>query len=257
MNNVTLKNILELLKDGKRLDGRKIDEFRDIEIETNVISKAEGSARVKLGKTEVLVGVKVNLGKPYPDSPDKGVLMTGLELSPMSCSEFESGPPREKAIEISRVIDRTIREGKIIEVSKLCIEAGEKVWMVFVDVYTMNFDGNLIDAATLGAMAALMTAKLPRLENDEVIRTDLKESLPVNGLAVASTFLKVGDKIIVDPTKDEEDASVSRLAVGIKDGNIVALQMGGDLGISDKELDDILERAIKHSKKLLKYLKKK
>ena len=43
--------VLSKLREGERIDGRKFDEFRKIEIQTNVISKAEGSALVKLGNT--------------------------------------------------------------------------------------------------------------------------------------------------------------------------------------------------------------
>ena len=51
--------IIELLKDGKRLDGRSFDESRELSIDVNVIPKAEGSARARLGDTEVVAGVKV------------------------------------------------------------------------------------------------------------------------------------------------------------------------------------------------------
>ena len=52
----TLKktHILELLKDGKRLDGRSLDQPRELSIDIGVITKAEGSARARLGDTEVV-----------------------------------------------------------------------------------------------------------------------------------------------------------------------------------------------------------
>ena len=99
-----------------------------------LISKAEGSARVKLGKTQVVAGIKMDIGEPYPDSPEKGVMMTAAELIPLASPDFEAGPPREDAIELARVVDRGIRESEVIELDKLCIEPGEIIWMVFMSI---------------------------------------------------------------------------------------------------------------------------
>ncbi|MCK5022736.1 MAG: RNA-binding protein, partial [Candidatus Aenigmarchaeota archaeon] len=73
------KYIFSHFAKGKRLDGRKFDEQRKIEIETNVIPQAEGSARVKIGKTDVIVGVKMGVQEPYPDHEDEGTMMTTME----------------------------------------------------------------------------------------------------------------------------------------------------------------------------------
>ena len=69
-------------KEGKRFDGRALEDFRELTIEKDVSSKAEGSVRVRLGKTEVIVGVKMSVGEPYSDSPNKGSLMVTAELLP-------------------------------------------------------------------------------------------------------------------------------------------------------------------------------
>ena len=125
--------ILKLAKEEKRADGRSFDNFRDIKIETNIASKAEGSAKVTIGNTQVIAGIKMILGDPYPDTPDSGVMVTAAELIPMASPDFEAGPPREKAIELARVVDRGIRESEIIEVDKLCIVPGEKRRDVRID----------------------------------------------------------------------------------------------------------------------------
>jgi exosome complex component RRP42 len=59
--------IYNLMIKGEREDGRAFDQYRNLVIETNVINKAEGSARVKLGDTHVVVGVKIQPGTPFPD----------------------------------------------------------------------------------------------------------------------------------------------------------------------------------------------
>jgi len=61
-----MKNhIVELIGKDIRLDERKLEEFRNITVEVGVSSKAEGSARVKLGDTEVIVGDPSFRSKKY------------------------------------------------------------------------------------------------------------------------------------------------------------------------------------------------
>src|SRR3989338_2799827 len=94
-------HIIGLLNADIRLDGRKLTEYRKpIEVEYGVVKTAEGSARVKIGETEVIVGVKMEAGEPYPDMPDEGTIIVGAELLPLSNPEFELGPPGIQAIEL-------------------------------------------------------------------------------------------------------------------------------------------------------------
>ena len=105
MSEIKRDHMLKLIEEGKRLDGRGVTDVREIKVVTNVIESADGSARVKMGKTEVIAGVKIIPGTPFPDTPDVGVLTTGAELIPMAHPTFESGPPGEDAIELARVVD--------------------------------------------------------------------------------------------------------------------------------------------------------
>src|SRR2546427_871780 len=106
------EHIARLAASGKRTDGRRFDEPRPLVVQKNYIKNAEGSARVQLGNTDVLVGVKIDVGEPYPDTPNQGVLSTSAELIPMASPNFEAGPPSPTAIELARVADRGIREAK-------------------------------------------------------------------------------------------------------------------------------------------------
>ena len=133
-SNLTAERIKKYLLEGKRFDKRKPEDFREIKIETGISKKAEGSAKITLGKTEIMVGIKMGAGEPYPDSPNRGNLITTAELLPLSSPRFESGPPKFPAIELARVIDRGIRESKFIDFEGLCIQEGEKVWNIFVDI---------------------------------------------------------------------------------------------------------------------------
>lgn len=152
--------VLSKLREGERIDGRSFDEMRSIEIKTGIIGKAEGSAYVKLGNTQVVVGVKMQIGEPFPDTPDQGIIITNAELVPLASPTFEPGPPDENAIELARVVDRGIRHSEAVDLKRLCVEEGEKVWMVFIDIWALDDDGNLMDASALAAIAALLNLSL-------------------------------------------------------------------------------------------------
>ena len=96
--------LLELLSKGTRLDGRSLNQHRKVEIQTGLIEKANGSAMVSLGNTQVIAGVKVDKGTPFPDTPNKGLLIVGAEVLPLAAAYVEAGPPDESAIELARVV---------------------------------------------------------------------------------------------------------------------------------------------------------
>ena len=68
--NKAKNHILKSLGEGLRFDGRKPDEFRHISLESGITKNAEGSARVRMGDTDVIVGVKLSVETPYPDTPE-------------------------------------------------------------------------------------------------------------------------------------------------------------------------------------------
>jgi exosome complex component RRP42 len=226
---VRIKQIEQLIEKGKRLDGRGVGDYREIKIEQGLIERAEGSARVLLGKTEVLVGVKVETGTPFPDTPNEGVMTVNAELVPLASPNFEPGPPDENSIELARIVDRGIRESKAIDTEKLCIEPGKKVFIVFVDVYVLNHDGNLIDASALAAVSALINTKMPNydIEDGEVKIKQGYTQLPMKNHPITVTLGKINNKLIVDPWLEEEQVMDSRLSIAINDeGNICAIQKG-------------------------------
>jgi exosome complex component RRP42 len=256
---ITKKRIADFLKEGKRFDGRKLLEYRNLSIELGVSNKAEGSARVKLGKTDVMVGVKMDVMEPYRDSPNEGVLSAGAELTQMASERVESGPPGFDAIEVGRLMDRGVRESHFIDFEKLCIKEGEKVWTVMIDFYSVNDDGSLIDAASIGAVAALMNAKMPKYdEKKEVVEFGewTTKKLPLSkSVPVTMTFYKIGSKIVLDPTREEEDASTAKLTLTLveEDGkkSINASQKGNEAGLTMKEMEEIFDIAEKEYDNLL------
>ncbi|MGQ9506967.1 MAG: exosome complex protein Rrp42 [Candidatus Bathycorpusculaceae bacterium] len=255
---VKQKQIAQLISRGKRLDGRGLTDYREIKVEQGIIEKAEGSARILLGKTEVMVGTKIETGEPFSDTPNEGVLTVNAELVPLASPTFEAGPPDENSIELARIVDRGIRESKAIDLEKLCIEPEKKVFVVFVDVYVLNHDGNLIDASALAALAALLNTKMP---NYEVKEGEVKikpgfTSLPIRRHPITVTFAKISDKLVVDPWLEEEQVMDARLSMAIDDdGNICAIQKGGSGYFTPKEVLEAASIAKEKAEEIRKKLK--
>jgi len=263
VTNLTKETIRKLFAVGKRFDGRKLTDIRHFEISAGVSNKAEGSARIKIGKTEVIVGVKLSLGEPYPDSKDKGNLTVSGDLLPLASPRFEQGPPGFSAIELPRLVDRAIRESKMIDLGKLVIDK-DKVWTVFLDIYPINDDGNLIDAASLAAVVALSEAKVPELDKDGNIDHDAKpkKKLPLTDevAPISFSFFKLGNSIVMDPTREEEEACDSRITFGIsKKGKqylINSCQKAGQEIFTQEEIDKIMDLLPKKFDEVNEKLKK-
>lgn len=242
--------ILMKLKEKERVDGRKTDQYRNIEIETGMISKAEGSAQVKLGNTQVVVGVKMQTGEPFPDRPEKGVIITNAELVPLASPTFEPGPPDENSIELARVVDRGIRESDCIDLDNLYIEEN-KVWMVFVDIHAIDDDGNLMDAAAIAAIAALLTTKVPA----ESFELGEDYPLPIRDLPVGVTSLVANDSILVDPSRDE--ISIGKHLITItsdQNDNVVSIQKSGSYPLSEEKFYELIETSLKKAREIREML---
>lgn len=249
VTNLTIETLKKMFSEGKRFDGRKLTEHRKITLEYDVSNKAEGSARVRIGKTEVIVGIKMALGEPYPDSPDKGNLTVSGDLLPLASPRFQAGPPEFNAIELPRLIDRAIRDSGMVDFHKLVIKEGEKVWTLFIDIYPINDDGNLIDAASIGALAALRKTLIPFLDKDGKIdyEKESKEKLPVSKetAPISFSFFKLGNSIIVDPTREEEECCETRVTFGVSKWNgkymINSCQKAGTLAFTQSEINQIMD----------------
>ncbi len=252
------EHLLKSLKAGIRYDGRKLLEFRPIVVEQGVTNSAEGSARVKIGETDVFVGVKLAVEKPYPDTPEKGNLMVNSELRPIANPAFEAGPPGDQSIEIARVVDRGLRESKAIKSEDLCITPKEKVWSVMIDICPLNDAGNLLDAAALGAIAAIKNTKYPQLLEDGTVNWEIKtdKKIPVAKEPIEITVIKIGEFMLVDPTPEEEALVDARLTVAVtKEGTVHALQKGGETPLSAEEIDQMIGIVQEKSKELRKFIK--
>lgn len=243
--------IRKMIKSGKRPDERKLDEYRKIEFFPDFIPRAEGSCLVKLGDTQVLVGIKTSVEEPYPDTPDQGSMSVGCEMGPLASPLFQPGPPDENSVEVARVVDRGVRESKMIDLEKLCIKSGEKVWNVFFDIHILDDHGNLFDAASLACVKALLNARFPKYEDDKITYGEKCDPIPVREKPVSSTFAKVDDTIILDPSYEEGTAMDCRFTIVTDENeNICAMQKGGNGAFLRPEIDAIIEMALRRSKEV-------
>jgi len=243
---------------GVREGNRKDNEYRELKIETDILKNAAGSAKVQLGKTLVYAGIKIELGEPYPDTPEEGGITLGVELSPIGAPEFYAGPPSELSIELSRVVDRGIRESKAIDFKKLVLIPGEKARFIFVDIYVLNYDGNMFDACFFAALAALKTTKIPKLDKEfNVIKGEYDGKLKLEKMPIMSTYSKISNKIILDPDLNEDYATEARLSITLEDDmNICALQKGEKGSFSFEELKEIVKTSKKNYKETRKIFEK-
>lgn len=245
--------VKDKLSEDKRISGRGLLDYRDLHIETGFLKNADGSACVTLGKTKVIAGVKILPGIPYPDSPDEGSISVNIELSPMSDPNLNSGPPSEDSIEVARVVDRCIRESKAIDFKKLCIKEGESIWTIFIDLYLVNNDGNVLDASSIASLVALKDAKFPKLdEKNKILKDGVSDkTIELRNNPLLFTFYKIGDKMVLDADIIEMGATDARLSIGVtEEKNLVAMQKGLDGSLTFDEVKFAVKTSIAKHKEL-------
>lgn len=240
INTLKGEHLKDLLKTGKRLSTRDIFDMREIIIKKGVLPQAEGSAQVDMGSTRVLAGVKLMPEDPMPDTPNQGNLITSAELLPLAHKDYESGPPSSDAIELARVVDRGIRAGGCIDLESLVLE-DKKVWSVFLDLYILNFGGNLFDACSAAAMAALLDTKIPEYKDGVVVREERIKSLKIDNIISSTTFGKIDQYMLLDMDENEEEMADARITIATDGSSIRAMQKGLFGSFSAQEINKLIE----------------
>ncbi|MCX8166934.1 MAG: exosome complex protein Rrp42 [Candidatus Micrarchaeota archaeon] len=253
------RSVHDLIARGIRLDNRKLLEYRKIKIQKNVVPNANGSALCKLGKTQVLAGIKFGIGAPYPDKPDEGAISFNAEFTGLASPTFELGPPNQDAIELARVVDRGFRSSGIIDLKKFFINE-KNVLVLYVDLHVLDFDGNLFDACYLATMAALTNTKKPKVEVDNVNKTakiiygEFDGNLELQGIVTSSTFAVVKDKIMLDPNRLEESAMDAGIVMAVQDDNLVAVQKLGYDGLTKQQILNMVDVSFQKHQELKKFV---
>ncbi|KAF9344887.1 Exosome complex component RRP42, partial [Mortierella sp. AD094] len=190
--------ILKGIECNVRVDGRQRPDYREVTIETGVVSQTSGSARVRIaGGTDVLVSVKAEIGPVQVDpetgdGADKGQIVCSVECAPSASQQFEGRGADDLNNELTQMMSRflshntntpahtsspsspslstettapTVPAGPGgINLSKLCIIPGQQCWVLFVDALVMDYGGNLMDAIFMGTRAAIYDTRIPKTE---------------------------------------------------------------------------------------------
>lgn len=257
LNEVKEAYVKELLSRGKRADGRGLLDYREVSVDKNVFENCEGSAIAHFGETKVLAGIKIDVGEPFPDRPNEGIFSVNAEFAPLAHPEFSAGPPDERSIELARIVDRGIRAAGTLDLNKLVLPDG-KVIGVFVDLFVLDHSGNLIDAAGLAAMSALKNTSIPKYEPSKnegkkgtFIRDEKEGKLHLNNEVYTFSFEKLGGKLLLDASEDEEIASEGRFTIAMCDEKyMVAAQKSGAAGFTPKETMEIFDISASKFKEL-------
>ena len=258
ISSIERKYVKNNLKKGERVDGRGLWDYRDFKIDADTIASAEGSADVWLGETRIITGLKYDVGEPFPDLPDEGVCTIMAELLPLASPLFERGPPDEQSIELARVVDRGIRHADCVQTKKLCLKAEKAVYILFVDMYVINYGGNLIDCGGVSALTTLISSHIPEgtyTENGvEWTGKYITGETIVKELPLILTYGKIDDIVFLDPNLPEELVSDGKISISVTESKITSIQKSGVATFNLDEIRMLSQKSLEIGKDLRKKL---
>lgn len=132
----------DAIREALRIDKRHLNEFRNLAI---VFGREHGSVICSIGGTKVFAQVSCEVSTPKATRPNEGTLFINMEMGPMAAPHLEVGfPLTDSCIQINRILEKTLRESRCIDLESLCIIAEEKVWNLRVDISVLNHEGNVM-----------------------------------------------------------------------------------------------------------------
>lgn len=229
--------ILHGVEENFRVDGRGREDYRPMELETDIVAHAVGSARLRLANTDVLVTVKIEVDSPFPERPEEGKLEFFVDCSANATPDFEGRGGENLAVQITNTLSAAYQSTVAFNLRKLCIVKGRKCWKFFVDILILECGGNLYDAVSLAVKAALWNTQVPLIKRVDIDGNNIELSvsdelydcykLDVTNAPVMVTVCKIGEKCIVDPNQAEEQCSVGSVVVSVSGNKFSAvLQIG-------------------------------
>ena len=207
------------IEQNVRVDGRARDDYRSMTLELGVVPQASGSARLRLGATDVMVAVKADIGTPPRENPDHGRLQCSVELSASADPAYEGRGGESLGVELGKSLERSLLgasaggsaslsaaasgergataraarhgAGAALDMSQLCIQRGKTCWLLQCDALVLNADGSVLDALSVAARAALADARIPKVtavagpnpDDPAELELDLVAEVTVGGAA--------------------------------------------------------------------------
>uniref|UniRef100_A0A914DGJ6 Ribosomal RNA-processing protein 42 n=1 Tax=Acrobeloides nanus TaxID=290746 RepID=A0A914DGJ6_9BILA len=227
--NVSLSNgeknyIIDGVQDGMRADGRGHFDYRPIFIESGVLATTDGSARIRIGTTDVLVGIKAELATVENTQEAVNRIKFFVDFSANATPQFEGRGGESYALEIANTLYEAYNNDNVLpDLSKLILSKTH-MWVLYADIVLLQYGGNIMDAASLGVRTALADTKLVnvvvRPADEGKLMVDLPDerklwSLDVSKVPLVVEASKIGDVSVVDATIIEENCATSSLFVGI------------------------------------------
>lgn len=204
-----------------RADGRTCLQQKPIELEFDIFPLCHGSAHVRVGRTDLVVGVKLQVVEPQPHSPDCGILEFNADVSANASPEFTGRGGEEIVNELVALLEHCVTP--TIDLKALCLRAGHAVWALHVDLLILEFGSkaNLLDAAGIGVKAALGRTRLPNVTSEEGEDLELAEessdlvTLDTSKIPLLVTLTRIGNAYLLDATEEEELASAGSFVLAI------------------------------------------
>ncbi|XP_020584397.1 exosome complex component RRP43 [Phalaenopsis equestris] len=217
------------LAESVRPDSRALGRARDTTIALGPVTSADGSALVKIGDTTMLAAIKLEVMTPCIGSPDEGSVAVDFQMPPICSPVVRPGRLAELAPVIAKQLSDVIMSSGMLNLKELSLISGKAAWMAYLDIYCLNADGSLFDAALLSATAAFSHLQIPLVSlNDDGKVITVSEELkikavePINKenrkLTIAIvpfslTCIVHGKYILADPTSEEESVMDTHVTV--------------------------------------------
>ncbi|MFP4045670.1 MAG: exosome complex exonuclease Rrp41 [Candidatus Aenigmatarchaeota archaeon] len=216
---------MEFIKDGKRMDGREVDEVREMEAKAGILENADGSGYFRMGKTEAVAAVQGprELHPQHMQKAKRAILRCRYSLTPFSTEDRVRPGPSRRSREINKVVRDALSSVIFLE------EFPSATIDLFTDVITADA-GTRCVALNAGAIALA------------------DAGIPMKGLVSACAAGKVDDTVVLDVMSEEDKYGQVDLPVAISHNNdqITLMQMDGIA--SEKEMDEMIKLAKKGCK---------
>ena len=227
-----------------RPSGRKLDELRNVSIETNITMHAEGSCLIKMGNTHVICTATVeDRVPPFIKGSGLGWVTAEYGMLPRSTGsrmrrEAASGKQGGRTVEIQRLIGRSLRAG----VDRLSL--GER--QITIDCDVIQADGGTRCASITGGWMALRLA-IDNLMDSNIILTDPL----VSPVAAVSCGIYAGQPVLDLDYSEDSEAGVDGNFILLENGNMIETQISAESATySRDQLNRLIDLAEKGTSEL-------
>ena len=254
------------LSKKERADGRKLMQFREVDVTMSPVETADGSCCARSGNSSVICGSKLLIQAPDPDKPDQGLVEVTCKLPPNSLYKYKWNKDAYADEEqvMASLIRSILLSSECLDWEQLVIEEGKDVWELGLEVICLDFDGNILDVALTAIVGCLMCTSVPEVltraeSGDRFTFTDRRKALKLKSYPVSSSFaMMIPGVTLADATVEEEILSngIVNIVVNHPDNSIVRLHKETGLSMSQELMLDLMAEAEKRAADVVDVLKR-